>query len=136
MYSSFDKLKFSTNHPLWNWGIRHAGWIRNGYFPQKGMTPYELVYGKGDSSSFCQFGEPVFGYAVGPDKGDARWKRMIISYKIRAQSVNNRRAAARDVSNSTMAQPRAAPAQPPGPHQQLALCPLARRRGGQTDPRS
>ena len=99
-------MKFSTNHPIWIWGMRHACWILNRYSPQKGMMPYELVYGKGYSGSICQFGEPVFGYVHGPNKGDARWKRIIFlgkvesqdsllcfdgehhSYKICAQSVN------------------------------------------------
>ena len=87
MYFLLDKpnMKFSTNRPFWTWGMRHACWILSRYSPQKGMTPYELVYGKGYSGSICQFGEPVFAYASGPSKGDARWKRMIFLGKVESQ---------------------------------------------------
>ena len=83
MFSLFEKLnmKFSTNSALWSWCMRHACWLLNRYAPLRGVTPYELVYGKSYAGSICQYGEPIFGFVRGPNKGDASWRRMIFSGK-------------------------------------------------------
>ena len=87
MFSLFEQLnmKFSTNSALWSWCMRHACWLLNRYAPYRGVTPYELVYGKGYAGSICQYGEPIFGFVRGPNKGDASWRRMIFLGKVEAQ---------------------------------------------------
>eukprot|EP00435_Cladocopium_sp_Y103_P042938 s2725_g12.t1 len=87
MYALFDKLnvRFSTSHALWSWAMRHACWIINRFSPQRGVTPYELVNGKCYAGAICQFGEPVFGFVKGANKGDARWKRMLFLGKVETQ---------------------------------------------------
>ena len=79
MYNVMDKLKvtFGTSHALWTWALRHAAWLLNRYNPYKGMTSYEVVFGKPYDGLVCEFAEPVFGFSKTHLKGNAKWQRML-----------------------------------------------------------
>eukprot|EP00435_Cladocopium_sp_Y103_P023168 s2953_g5.t1 len=82
-----DKLKvtFGTSHALWTWAMRHPAWLINRYNPDKGMTSYEVVFGKPYDDLVCEFAEPVFGFSRTHMKGTAKWFRMIFLGKVECQ---------------------------------------------------
>ena len=51
-------IKIGSDHALWTWAAGHASWD----IPVKGVTPYELVYGKSYKGLLAEYGEAVHGY--------------------------------------------------------------------------
>ena len=87
MFNVMDKLKvtFGTSHALWTWAMRHAALLMNRYSPYKGLTSYEIVFGKPYDGQICEFSEPVFGFSKSHMKGNAKWHRMIFLGKVECQ---------------------------------------------------
>ena len=73
MFNVMDKLKvtFGTSRALWTWAMRYAAWLMNRYNPYKGLTSYEIVFGKPYDGQICEFSEPVWLLKV-PHEGQCK----------------------------------------------------------------
>ena len=79
------KVQFGSGHALWTWAMRHAAWTINRYSPYRGMTSYEVVFGKPYEGLTCEYGEPIFGFIRSKYKGNPKWERMIYLGKVENQ---------------------------------------------------
>ena len=53
------RVLFDTNHPMWQWAICHAAWIKSRFAVTQGSTAYERLTGCLYRGKVCKFGEAV-----------------------------------------------------------------------------
>ena len=71
------KILFDTNHPMWQWAVNHAAWVKNHYCVNQGTTPYEKLTSCSYRGKICKFGETVMAYLKQGPKASAKWQRAI-----------------------------------------------------------
>ena len=71
------KILFDTNHPVWQWAVNHAAWVKNHYGVNQGTTAYEKLTACLYRGKICKIGEAVMAYLKPGPKASARWQRAI-----------------------------------------------------------
>ena len=83
-----DKVLFDTDHPMWQWAVVHAAWIRTRFSVTQGCTPYERLTNTLYRGKVCMFGEAVMAYLKQSAKASAKWQKAIWLGKTTANDVN------------------------------------------------
>ncbi|CAE7314572.1 unnamed protein product, partial [Symbiodinium sp. KB8] len=83
-----DKVLFDTDHPMWQWAVVHAAWIRTRFSVTQGCTPYERLTNALYRGKVCMFGEAVMAYLKQSAKASAKWQKAIWLGKTTANDVN------------------------------------------------
>ena len=83
-----DKVLFDTDHPMWQWAVVHAAWIRTRFSVTQGCTPYERLTNTLYRGKVCMFGEAVMAYLKQSVKATAKWQKAIWLGKTTANDVN------------------------------------------------
>eukprot|EP00438_Fugacium_kawagutii_P013012 Skav219672 [mRNA] locus=scaffold3149:113084:120619:+ [translate_table: standard] len=76
-------MQLPTTHALTSWSYIHASFLINRFVCKGGVTPFEVVCGRGYTGKLAQFGEPVLAWTYkkpGP-KGGSRWTESIFLSK-------------------------------------------------------
>ena len=68
---------FDVHHPVYNWAVVHAAFLRNRYVVNNGMTAFECVTGSQYTGKLAAYGEAVLGYIKTSAKAGPRWVRGI-----------------------------------------------------------
>ena len=83
-----DKVLFDTDHPVWQWAVVHAAWIRTRFSVTQDCTPYERLTNTLYRGKVCMFGEAVMAYLKQSAKASAKWQKAIWLGKTTANDVN------------------------------------------------
>ena len=83
-----DSVLFDTDHPMWQWAICHAAWVKTRFSVTQGCTPYERLTGSVYRGKVCIFGEAVMAYLKQSPKAAPKWQRAVWLGKTVANDVN------------------------------------------------
>ena len=82
------RVLFDTNHPMWQWAICHAAWIKSRFAVTQGSTAYERLTGCLYRGKVCKFGEAVMAYLKQSPKAAPKWQKAVWLGKTVANDVN------------------------------------------------